>query len=75
MNGAESLIRTFAAHDLSVCFANPGTSEAVHFDTSQYPSDCSSKNYIFDLTHLANDSATVPISSSLIRRPSSVVFS
>lgn len=27
MNGAESLIRTFAAHDLSVCFANPGTSE------------------------------------------------
>ncbi|MCY3818066.1 MAG: acetolactate synthase large subunit [Gammaproteobacteria bacterium] len=27
MNGAESLLRTLAAHDVAVCFANPGTSE------------------------------------------------
>ena len=27
MNGAESLIRTLAAHGVDVCFANPGTSE------------------------------------------------
>ena len=27
MNGAESLVRTLAAHDVAVCFANPGTSE------------------------------------------------
>ena len=27
MNGAESLLRTLAAHDVDVCFANPGTSE------------------------------------------------
>lgn len=27
MNGAESLLRTFAAHGVDVCFANPGTSE------------------------------------------------
>lgn len=27
MNGAESLMRTFAAHEVTVCFANPGTSE------------------------------------------------
>ena len=27
MNGAESLLRTLAAHGVSVCFANPGTSE------------------------------------------------
>ena len=27
MNGAESLLRTLAAHGVDVCFANPGTSE------------------------------------------------
>ena len=27
MNGAESLIRTFVAHGVDTCFANPGTSE------------------------------------------------
>ena len=27
MNGAESLLRTLAAHDVAACFANPGTSE------------------------------------------------
>ncbi len=27
MNGAEGLLRTLAAHDVAVCFANPGTSE------------------------------------------------
>ena len=27
MNGAESLLRTLAAHEVEVCFANPGTSE------------------------------------------------
>ena len=27
MNGAESLLRTLAAHDVAVCFVNPGTSE------------------------------------------------
>jgi acetolactate synthase-1/2/3 large subunit len=30
MNGAESLVRTLVASDVSVCFANPGTSE-MHF--------------------------------------------
>lgn len=30
MNGAESLVRTLVANDVSVCFANPGTSE-MHF--------------------------------------------
>jgi acetolactate synthase-1/2/3 large subunit len=30
MNGAESLVRTFAAGGIEVCFANPGTSE-MHF--------------------------------------------
>jgi acetolactate synthase I/II/III large subunit len=30
MNGAESLVHTLVAHDLKVCFANPGTSE-MHF--------------------------------------------
>ncbi|WP_342325174.1 acetolactate synthase large subunit [Kosakonia sp. BYX6] len=30
MNGAESLLRTLIANDVSVCFANPGTSE-MHF--------------------------------------------
>jgi len=30
MNGAESLARTLVAADISVCFANPGTSE-MHF--------------------------------------------
>lgn len=30
MNGAESLVQTLVAHDLKVCFANPGTSE-MHF--------------------------------------------
>src|SRR5689334_13631477 len=30
MNGAESLVHTLIANDVSVCFANPGTSE-MHF--------------------------------------------
>ncbi|MFY0692576.1 MAG: acetolactate synthase large subunit [Paracoccaceae bacterium] len=30
MNGAESLVKTFLANDVTVCFANPGTSE-MHF--------------------------------------------
>lgn len=30
MNGAESVVRTLVANDVSVCFANPGTSE-MHF--------------------------------------------
>lgn len=30
MNGAESLVRTLVANDVSVCFTNPGTSE-MHF--------------------------------------------
>jgi acetolactate synthase I/II/III large subunit len=30
MNGAESLVHTLVAHDIKVCFANPGTSE-MHF--------------------------------------------
>src|SRR6478736_6326239 len=30
MNGAESLVKTLAAADVNVCFANPGTSE-MHF--------------------------------------------
>src|SRR5215469_14930887 len=30
MNGAESLVRTFVASGVEVCFANPGTSE-MHF--------------------------------------------
>src|ERR671929_1577201 len=30
MNGAESLVRTLVAGDVTVCFANPGTSE-MHF--------------------------------------------
>lgn len=30
MNGAEALVRTLAASDVDVCFANPGTSE-MHF--------------------------------------------
>ncbi|MEO0486747.1 MAG: acetolactate synthase large subunit [Pseudomonadota bacterium] len=30
MNGAESLVETFLANDLDLCFANPGTSE-MHF--------------------------------------------
>jgi acetolactate synthase-1/2/3 large subunit len=30
LNGAESLVRTLVAHDVEICFANPGTSE-LHF--------------------------------------------
>ena len=30
MNGAESLVKTLASNDVTVCFANPGTSE-MHF--------------------------------------------